>query len=202
MFFDYSIDDDGWIYYLTGGEYEGRKGAQLWRMHHDGTKKHQIMNEVGWAIDYSNNEIYYSDIESYDIYTISFYGYNKRKIAYGEWTIWFIKVIGDWIYYRDGGSNEGLYKIRTDGGGFTKIPVVSYPGYNRMVVIDNWLIYTSEDGMFNEMVRINDIYDTDDLFEQILAERLESILRKLDPDDPFEQARIKRYKETGTRKYE
>lgn len=203
LFSDYSIDDDGWIYYVTAGEYEGKKGLQLWRMHHDGTEKQQLMQEVGWAIDYSNGEIYFSDKVDNNIYAISFFGTEKRKVVEGEWTIRFVKVIGDWVYYVDTFCEKpGFYKVKKDGSELTLISQFSWPSYNRMVVRDNWLTYRSEDLKHYEMVRISDMYDTDELLELIFEDQVESALRSLDMEDNADRTMAETYKNYKVRKYE
>lgn len=207
-FFDFSIDDDGWIYYITIGGYEGKQGAQLWHMHHDGTEKQQLMQEVSWAIDYTDNEIFYIDMSENrfcgDIYAVSRDGAEKRKVAECEansaWS--FIKVIGDWVYYIDTGDNPGVYKVKTDGSERTRISILSELGFTRLVVIDNWLSYLSVDREYLEMIRISDMYETDDLLDQIHEDQLESALFTFDTDDPFYQWHIDRFYTFEVRKYE
>lgn len=202
--FDYSIDDDGWIYYMTSGEFEGSLGGQLWRMRHDGTEKQQLMQEVSWAIDYTETEIYYIDMSENnfygDIYAISRKGPKKRKVAEceAESTYSFLKVIGDWVYYLDDGV---FYKVRTDGSGLTEIPSFLLSD-SKITVVDNWLTYRSKDFKYLEMVRISDMYDTDDLYDLIFEDQLESALRDLDMDDPIDQRLAERYENYETRKYE
>lgn len=170
LFVDYSIDDDGWIYYLTAGEFEGKRGGQLWRMHHDGKHTQQVMQEVGWAIDYSDNEIYYSDVDDGNIYAIPFFESKKRKIADFDGPVYDIKIIDDWIYYNlYGVDNWGFYKIKIDGSENTKIPVENIPSFNRIMVVDNWLIYL-DNFEYLEMVRIRDTYDTDSLVDYLNGE--------------------------------
>lgn len=204
-FFDYSIDDDGWIYYLTAGEFEDEKGLQLWRMHHDGKIKQQVMQDIGWVIDYSKSEIFYTEVDDDyvgNIYAISFFGSDKRKVVECEALFSFLKVIGDWVYYIDTGENPGVYKVKTDGSERTRISILSGLEYTHLVVIDNWLTYLSIDREYLEMIRISDMYETDDLLDQIHEDQLENALSTFDADDPFYQWHIDRYYTFEVRKYE
>lgn len=196
---DYSIDDDGWIYYLAAGEFESKEGVQLWRMRHDGEHTQPVMQQVGRIIDYSNGEAYYSDVDDDNIYAVSFFGTDKRKIVECESALWFLKVVDDWVYYVEDGVS---YKVRKDGSDLTEISVETPLSYLGLVVVDNWLTYRSEDLEYCEMVRISDIYDTDDLYDLIFEDQLESMLRNLDPDDPADQFMAEKYKNLKIRKYE
>lgn len=206
---DCSIDGD-WIYYLIQGwTYEEGVTLRFWRMRHDGTDKQLLMQEVPSAIDYNKTEIFYFD-DVYgrkgrpcgDIYAVSLYSPEKRKVLECDAEIDFIKVVGDWVYYIEIGDNWGFYKVKTDGSDRTKIPVKYLPKSNRTAVIDNWLTYRSNDFKYLEMVRISDKYNTDDLLDQIFEDQLESAIRNLDMDDIYDQRLAERYEEYEIRKYE
>lgn len=209
LIFDFSIDNDGWIYYITAGELEDKPVAELCRMGYDGIVKQQLMQEVAWAMDYSDNEIFYIGEYGENIYAVSYTETYKRKVVECEASTSFFKVIGDWVYYIDVGDDPGLYKFKTDGSDRRRIPVLSWPSYTRATVVDNWLTYLSEDRESLEMIRISDTHDTDALLDQIRTEVWEVQIRELserNTDDPIEQmiidSYIDRYENFEIRKYE
>lgn len=164
---DYSIDGD-WIYYETLIIQEDEGGLQLWRMQLDGTNKQQVMQGFGMAIDYTETEIFYVDLDDDILYAVPYFSTEKRKVAETGCIVWFVKVIDDWVYYRDAGD---FYKVRTDGSDHTRIPADVLPENKRkMVVMDNWLVYFSVSHRYYGMIRIRDTYDTDSLVDYLNGE--------------------------------
>ena len=57
----------------------------------------------------------------------------------------YINVVGNYIYYvgvYDSGNNYGIYRVKTDGTGKTKL--IGNYGYNSFIVQDNYLYYIKE----------------------------------------------------------
>ena len=176
--YDYSIDEE-WIYYETIIKEENEGGFQLWRMSHDGKDSQQVMQGFGMALDYTETEIFYVDVEDNVLYAVPYFSTEKRKIAEIEWIVWFVKVIDDWVYYRDADS---FYKVKTDGSSLTKISVEGLPKSKRITVMDNWLAYFSDGYEYYEMIRIRDTYDTDALVDYLT----EDIISHFNDETRFE----------------
>jgi len=161
---DYSIDDE-WIYY-TKADYDGHNWLYgLSRMRTDGTQYEQLIQENCFAVDYDLEWMYYIDESGTGIYREKKDHSEKEKLI--DCLIdrsRFFKVIGDWIYYLDG----GLHKIRTDGTERTAITDYT-TGKGMCDIWDNWMIYFDIKYQKKVMVRVDDVFKTDDLVEKTLT---------------------------------
>lgn len=190
---DFSIDGE-WLYYST---LENNYFYQLYRMRTDGTHNTQLTQENCGAADfdagtYYDDWLYYVDEPGTSIYKVRFDGSDKEKITDRDrFSSLFFKVIGDWVYYVNGGENSGLYKVKTDGSEHTKITDV-IPDARFVDVWDNWLIYMdrSKDRAIAHMIRVGYSHKSDALIDQILADSMPDLeIRKYEktaycpPDD-------------------
>lgn len=173
---DFCFSDD-WIYYVV--QDYGECSYNLYRMRTDGTQITRLTQEDCTAIDYhvgfyNDDWIYYGDELGTSIYKVRFDGSDKQKITDRSFTqSRFLKVIGDWVYYVNGGDNSGLYKVKTDGSERTRITDV-IPDTQFVSVWDNWLIYMdrSEDRATAHMIRVDDSHNTHALIDEILIDSM------------------------------
>lgn len=133
------------------------------------------MNSFESAVDYSDNKIYYINEEDGDIYSVDFAGGNEKKIIESEGAF-FLKVVGDWIYYANQDENPCVYKVKKNGKQNQKIDDYGFGmGFSLYFtsILDNWLWYCDMDDSYvsyYKMSRISDKYDTDDLIEDTLED--------------------------------
>jgi len=180
---DFCIDSE-WVYYLKTKSDSDEMLFQLWRTDVDGTQHQQLMNSFESALDYSDNRIYYINKKDGDIYSIDFFGDKPQKILECE-GVFFLKVIGDWIYYGNQDKTPCIYKVKRNGEENQKIDDygmrMAFSIYF-VCILDNWVWYVDMDDKYvsiNKMIRINDMYKTDDVIEDILEEMTPSwVLRK------------------------
>jgi hypothetical protein len=77
----------------------------------------------GGLVAVQGDWIYYCDPKEYELCKVKLNGTSKQKLRELEtwgfddyFDYYFLHVIGDWVYYRDGdGDDNGLYKMRIDG---------------------------------------------------------------------------------------
>lgn len=151
IYYFYMVPEEVWVY-------------QLWRMHTDGTQKQQLMQTTSHYIDYQCEWIYYVGEETKSIYKVGFDGKEKHKIIEcGNGTE--IKVIGDWLFYHDPEESPGIYKIKTDGSEHTKI--ADETSINFIDIWDNWLICSGDK---ISIIRVSDLYDTDEIIMEIISD--------------------------------
>jgi len=161
---DFCIDGD-WIYYCAHPETEHIAITRLYRMQKDGSERQRLMKAISNTIDYADNQIYYIDIEDSNIYAVHFYGAKERKIAECDGG-YFLKVIGEWVYFEDRGDKPGIYKVRRDGRQrslITKnIDAFSYD------VWDNWLLCYGLESVC--AIKVSETEDTDELIKEIISD--------------------------------
>jgi hypothetical protein len=161
--YDFCIDGE-WIYFLLVNQYTTLGSAQLWRMRKDGTQRQQLMQQVGHAIDYNKNSIYYTDTESGRIYSSLIRGREGQEIA-ADARSRFLKVIGDWVYYVDRGNDPGICRAKNDG---SKRVFITYTNAFRYTVWDNWLLCYGLERV--DLIRVGNSYGTDDIILDIVSE--------------------------------
>lgn len=94
-----------------------------------------------------SSKIYKKTEESnyYYIYRTYKNGSTKKQIVNNAAEEPYINVVGNYIYYvgvYDSGNNYGIYRVKTDGTGKTKL--IGNYGYNSFIVQDNYLYYIKE----------------------------------------------------------
>ena len=177
-----SIDEDK-VYCIS--QTYGEINTSLCYINNDGTSRITIgENELGLAIDYDDNYVYYDDPDGEGIYKISFDESQKQKLTDNSSDGSTFKVIGDWIYYFNNEEDSGVYKVKTDGSEDIKVTDDKYIMF-MLDVWDNWLFYTGvhelgvQDEQYIGMLRVGNSYKTDRLIEKIIDDmELETEIRK------------------------
>jgi len=83
--------------------------------------------------------IYYRSNDDYRIYKIKTDGSGRTKLNDDE--SYNLNVVGEWIYYSNGGDGNRIYKIKTDGSGRTKVNNDSSLNLN---VVGEWIYYANQ----------------------------------------------------------
>lgn len=178
---DFCIDG-GWIYYIKRNPDNDEKLFQLWRTDIGGTQNDQLMSSFECAVDYSDNKIYYINEENGYIYSVGFSGEKEQKIIESDGGH-YIKIIGDWIFYENQGSNSGIYKVKKNGRDNQRVsdfearvthkhniedPLLSMRAVS---ILDNWFWYydiSDTSTSLCKMIRIGETHKTDYVIEDIL----------------------------------
>lgn len=160
---DFCIDGE-WIYYTKECSDNEMEGFQLWRMRADGEQKQQLMEEASYLIDYSENCIYYKNMDDGDIYKVPYFETEKQRVIESDGGH-FLKVIGEWIYYQNTGDSPGIYKVKKDGSECTLITNDTKAIF--FFVWDNWLMCLGDDSI--NAIRISESEETDEIIKDILS---------------------------------
>lgn len=143
----YSIESNGYIYYVNGLDVGLTSDNYLYRVDSDWSNKTLISNDKMHYISIAGDWIYYSNMSDSDnpqfwgkLYKMKLDGTERTKICDNEST--YVNVYDGWIYYvnciKDGDAN--IFKVKTDG---TKNQKICDDNCDIIIVYDGWIYYLS-----------------------------------------------------------
>ena len=132
-----SAQNDGWIYFASGGEEKW-----LYKAHLDGSGVERLTDDDPKFINVVGGWVYYSNWSDWGhLYRIRIDGTDREKVVNER--AYYIQRADNWIYYINkyymyDDMPTHLYKIRPDGSGRTRIIDDNVNEFN---VVGNWVYY-------------------------------------------------------------
>jgi RNA polymerase sigma factor (sigma-70 family) len=145
-----SISDGGWVYVSNAME------KKIYRQKTDGTDQEVLYDGIALELEYRDGWLYF--ISTYpgtnqgaisclntetkvkkDLYTCDMtkFGISRTNLC------------GNWIYFTGAANGASLYRVGTDGTGFSKVsdkPVSGCAIFGHTILFYNWFLETDKDG--------------------------------------------------------
>ncbi|MDR2599231.1 MAG: DUF5050 domain-containing protein [Oscillospiraceae bacterium] len=137
-----AVYNDGWIYFSD------LYVQTLIKMRADGSERTVLAHDVDYGnLNIVGDWIYFT--EWGNIQKMRTDGTNRSRVAleYSSVRVGNMTVIGEWIYYTNTMSEQGLYKLKTDGTEDIKLLDGDIRYFN---VSDDWIYYVGEYGELDD----------------------------------------------------
>ncbi len=149
---------DGWVYYNGGtlADNGTLNNASFCKMRADGSEKTRLSNDVISGIIVIDDWIFYLGNDTGTIRKMRTDGSDDILIHKVDGDVELITVADDWIYFISKALFEpGIYKVRTDGTGETKLSDDDFGLYASHIAeeADGWIYYCSDGCIYK--IRLN-----------------------------------------------